>query len=468
MRFLLALLILLLPAPLLAARITGVTITPGAVTLTSDGAIAVAHSLALPSPDRLVVDLPAVVAAPLTADGAGSVSRLRIANFSPGVVRLVIDLTAPLEIVSARAGGSGKDRSLVLTLKRVPVSSFTTQVARGRVPLPVLSATGTPPPPTRPSDSFELPATMFGGDKTVPPKVEAPKSAPAIVEAPKIPPGSQPAVKSVETAPIAPEASPPSIEATPANTGPAVEPLPPFTPKTRAPGVRPRSGGKPLVVIDAGHGGKDVGAISVNGGYEKNVTLAIAQDTARRLEKSGKVRVKLTRADDRFIPLGGRVAIARAARADLFISIHADAAGNAQARGASVYTLSSVASDAVAARLAARENKADIIGGVNLGVEAPDVGDIMIDLSRRATGNVSVAFAEILQDELSSRMPFRGEFHHFAGFYVLKAPDVPSVLLETGYVTNSDDADFLFSDSGRRKVAEGIARAVERHLLGDK
>jgi N-acetylmuramoyl-L-alanine amidase len=251
-------------------------------------------------------------------------------------------------------------------------------------------------------------------------------------------------------------------------TAPTPEPLPPFTPKTRAPGVRPRSGGKPLVVIDAGHGGKDVGAISVGGGYEKNVTLAIATATAKRLERAGKVRVKLTRADDRFIPLGGRVAIARAARADLFISIHADAAGNAQARGASVYTLSAVASDAVAARLAARENKADIIGGVNLGVEAPDVGDIMVDLSRRATGNVSVAFAEILQDELSSRMLFRGEFHHFAGFYVLKAPDVPSVLLETGYVTNTEDTEFLFSESGRRAVAEGIARAVERHLLGDK
>ncbi len=457
MRFLLALLILLAPAPLLAARVTDITITPGVVTLKSDGAIAVAHSLALSSPDRLVVDLPAVVAERLTAAGAGSVTGLRVGNFSPGVVRVVIDLAAPLEIVTARASGSGKDWSLVLTLRRVPMTAFTTQVARGRRPLPVLGAASVPPAPTRPSDSFELPATMFGGEKTAP--------KPASAEAPK------PAISAPPPEVAAPATvAAPAIASSPAPdvAAPTPEPLPPFTPKTRAPGVRPRSGGKPLVVIDAGHGGKDVGAISVNGGYEKNVTLAIAQDTARRLEKSGKVRVKLTRADDRFIPLGGRVAIARAARADLFISIHADAAGNAQARGASVYTLSSVASDAIAARLAARENKADIIGGVNLGVEAPDVGDIMIDLSRRATVNVSVAFAEILQDELSSRIPFRGEFHHFAGFWVLKAPDVPSVLLETGYVTNSEDADFLFSDSGRRKVAEGIARAVERHLLGDK
>jgi N-acetylmuramoyl-L-alanine amidase len=238
-------------------------------------------------------------------------------------------------------------------------------------------------------------------------------------------------------------------------------------PRQRASGIRPRSGGKPLVVIDAGHGGKDAGAISVLGGYEKDVTLAIARLTARRLERGGRVRVKLTRDDDRFIPLGGRVRIARDARDDLFISIHADAAPNAEARGASVYTLSAVASDAVAARLAARENKADIIGGVNLGVEAPEVGDIMIDLSRRATGNVSVQFADILQDALSERLRFRGEFHHFAGFQVLKAPDVPSVLLETGYVTNRDDARLLFSGSARQKIADGIARAIERHLIGD-
>ncbi|MCU0891755.1 MAG: N-acetylmuramoyl-L-alanine amidase, partial [Sandarakinorhabdus sp.] len=166
--------------------------------------------------------------------------------------------------------------------------------------------------------------------------------------------------------------------------------------------------------------------------------------------------------------LGGRVRIARDARADLFVSIHADSAANEQARGASVYTLSAVASDAIAERLAARENKADIIGGVNLGVEAPEVGEIMVDLLRRATGNVSVLFAEVLQNALEEEeVNFRGEFHHFAAFAVLKAPDVPSVLLETGYVTNKDDAERLFSAAGRRRVARGVARAIERHLTGE-
>ncbi|OYU14615.1 MAG: N-acetylmuramoyl-L-alanine amidase [Alphaproteobacteria bacterium PA4] len=426
------LLLLAVASPVAAARLTGLSAVPGTVTISADGPPAVAHQFALAAPYRLVVDLPAVLPVPLTAPGAGSITGLRAAMFAPGVARLVIELSQPLAITAARNGPGG----LALSLKRVTPEAFAAAVKQGRQPLPVL--TGGPTP------DFVLPESLSGAPRPAPPPVVPP----ALVEATPVAPPSGPKIT-----PAAPVITPETAVAPP--------------PKARAPGVRARSGGKPLVVIDAGHGGKDVGAISINGGYEKQVTLAIARATAKALERRGKVRVKLTRADDRFIPLGGRVTIARNARADLFISIHADAAPNAEARGASVYTLSAVASDAVAARLAARENKADIIGGVNLGAEAPEVGDIMIDLSRRATTNVSVAFAEILQDELADRMMFRGEFHHFAGFWVLKAPDVPSVLLETGYVTNSEDAKFLFSDEGRTKVGEGIAKAIERHLLGD-
>ena len=235
-------------------------------------------------------------------------------------------------------------------------------------------------------------------------------------------------------------------------------------PETAAPPPARRGGRKPLVVIDAGHGGKDVGAISPGGGYEKDVTLAVAREVARALAATGTVRVRLTRDDDRFIPLQGRVAIARAAHADLFVSVHADSAPNPQARGASVYTLSDTASDAVAARLAARENKADLIGGVALPEGAADVGDVMVALVRRNTLNTAIAFAETLQAELGDRIAFRGEFHHFAGFAVLKAPDVPSVLLETGYVSNADDAELLFSKAGQRVIGRGIARAVAAHF----
>jgi N-acetylmuramoyl-L-alanine amidase len=433
LRAALALLLVCAATAARAATLTGLSASPGIVSISADGPPAVAHQLSLTGPYRLVVDLPAVVNGQLVGPGAGSIVRLRAAMFSPGVARIVIDLAAPLEIVSAKSSASG----LTLTVRRVTEAQFAANIAKGRRPLPVMTggpAIAPPIVPEKPAEpGFELPADMFG---IAPPEPAAPPFEPVEAKSPQ------------------------------GETPPVTMPPPP-APKSSRKGVKPRSGTKPLVVIDAGHGGKDVGAISVDGRYEKDVTLSIARLTARALEKSGKVRVKLTRNDDRFIPLGGRVAIARDARADLFISIHADSAGNPQARGASVYTLSAVASDAVAARLAARENKADIIGGVNLGVEAPEVGEIMIDLSRRATTNVSVAFAETLQASLSKRIPFRGEFHHFAGFRVLKAPDVPSVLLETGYVSNEQDAVLLFSDSGRRRIAEGIAAAIERHLVGE-
>lgn len=450
-RWLILLFPILVSAPASAARLTGVSMTPGVVTISADAPPVVAHQFALAGPYRLVIDLPAMVETPLFADGAGSVTRLRAAMFSPGVARLVIDLAGPLEVVSARTSARG----LTLGLRRIADVVFAENVKRGRRPLPLLSdgavtpAIPAPPAPpakartpvtAKPSADFSLPSDMFAQRLATPPPTAA--RTPAI--------------------------APPAATDTPASAPPTpVEntSLPP--PRLRAYGIKPRSAGRPLVVIDAGHGGKDIGATSINGGHEKDVTLAIARATARRLERRGKVRVKLTRGDDRFIALGGRVTIARLARADLFISIHADSAANGLARGASVYTLSAIASDAVAARLAARENKSDIIGGVNLGLEAPEVGDIMIDLSRRATGNVSVAFAEILQDALSSRIKFRGEFHRFAGFRILKAPDVPSVLIETGYVSNSDDSDLLFSDAGRKRIADGIAGAIERHLLGD-
>jgi len=433
---------MLLPGPVWAARLTGLSVTPGVVTVVADGPPAVAHQFALGGPYRLVIDLPAVVPAAISAPGVGSVTAVRAAMFSPGIARLVIDLSGPVVIVSARSSATG----LTIALRRVTPAEFAALVKLGRKPLPVAPGGALAPPPLAPlrQGDFNLPPELSGG---------------RIAQSPPKPPPPMPAVTA--------DTNPPAVTAAEAAAVTAAVTPPPEPPHRHAPGIRPRSGGKPLVVIDAGHGGKDVGAISVLGGYEKDVTLAIARLTARRLEKSGKVRVQLTRDDDRFIPLGGRVAIARRARADLFISIHADSAPNREARGASVYTLSAVASDAVAARLAARENKADIIGGVNLGVEAPEVGDIMIDLSRRATGNVSVQFADVLQDSLSDRIKFRGEFHHFAGFLVLKAPDVPSVLLETGYVTNRDDAEVLFSGPGRQKLADGIARAIERHLLGD-
>jgi N-acetylmuramoyl-L-alanine amidase len=221
---------------------------------------------------------------------------------------------------------------------------------------------------------------------------------------------------------------------------------------------------RPLVVIDAGHGGHDPGAIGPGGLREKDVTLRIARAIRDELLKSGRVRVALTREGDKFLILQERYGVARKLGADLFISVHADSVGAGTASGASVYTLSEVASDKEAARLAARENKADLIAGVNLADATADVSSILIDLTRRETMNRSANFARLLGREAEGLVPFRQNFHKMASLMVLKAPDMPSILFETGYISNPSDAAFIDSPDGRRRIAEGVRRAVEVHF----
>ena len=230
-------------------------------------------------------------------------------------------------------------------------------------------------------------------------------------------------------------------------------------PKVRGPA------GRPLIVLDAGHGGQDTGALGADGRhYEKDAALAIAKSARDELLATGRFRVALTRDDDRFLILGERREIARRLGADLFMSIHADSAPDANARGATIYTLSEVSSDKVASRLAAKENKADVINGLDLSSQSSEVSSILIDLAQRETMNVSSSFANLLQRELSPLIGFRTTFHRFAGFVVLKAPDVPSLLFETGYMSNPDDLRLLFSDGYRRQIAVGVRRAVEVHF----
>ena len=227
----------------------------------------------------------------------------------------------------------------------------------------------------------------------------------------------------------------------------------------------PSDGKLPLVVIDAGHGGHDPGAISPHGGKrEKDVTLAIARAVRTELLKTGRVRVALTRDVDKFLVLQDRYGIARKMKADLFISIHADAAESREANGATVYTLSEVASDREAQRLASRENKSDIINGVNLGGADANVSSILIDLTQRETMNVSADFAKLLTREAGPNMRLRSNSHRFASFIVLKAPDTPSVLFEAGYLTNESDVEFLASPEGQQKVGRSVASAIQVHF----
>ena len=223
---------------------------------------------------------------------------------------------------------------------------------------------------------------------------------------------------------------------------------------------------RPLVVIDPGHGGHDPGSISLDGTkHEKDAALAIARTVRDALLASGRVRVALTRSDDTFVTLGERPEIARRLGADLFISIHADSAPGSTARGATVYTLSEVASDRVAARLAAKENRADVLNGVDLGAQTSDVSSILIDLTQRETMNASSRFADLMQRELTGEgVTFKTTYHRFAGLAVLKAPDVPAILLECGYMSDPQDLDLLFSKGYQHEIADGVTRAVEAHF----
>jgi N-acetylmuramoyl-L-alanine amidase len=222
---------------------------------------------------------------------------------------------------------------------------------------------------------------------------------------------------------------------------------------------------RPLVVLDPGHGGRDPGATSsYNGRKEKDVVLALTAAIRDALAASGRVRVAMTREDDRFIVLRERYEIARRMKASLFVSIHADAApANDGARGATIYTLSEVASDREAAELAEQQNDSDRIGGAPLSQDAL-VNRILIDLAQRESMNVSADFASLLKREASPFFPFRPEYHRFAALAVLKAPDMPSILFETGYLTNPVDSAYIQSEEGQRQIALGMKSAIETHF----
>lgn len=228
----------------------------------------------------------------------------------------------------------------------------------------------------------------------------------------------------------------------------------PFTPKPRK-----QANSKPVIVLDAGHGGVDPGALGRKA-REKSVTLNFTRELAKQLRKTGKYKVYLTRNRDIYIPLRQRVNIARKHNADLFISIHADAIKRKNVRGMSIYTLSETASDKEAAALAKKENQSDIIAGIDFADQPPEVANILIDLAQRETKNLSVKFANLVVDNARGKTRLLDRTHRFAGFRVLKAPDVPSVLIELGFLTNRSDEKQLLSTAWRRKVAGALVNSV--------
>ena len=256
-----------------------------------------------------------------------------------------------------------------------------------------------------------------------------------------------------------------------ANTTPVPKPAavpkptdaaPPATASTVAtPLAKPR---KWVVFIDAGHGGKDPGAIGHSKTQEKHITLAAALELARQLRATGVVEPVLSRDDDRYLRLRERIQLARSREADVFISLHADAAPSAKAYGLSIFTLSDTASDKEAALLAKKENQADLIGGPDLAVEDPQAADELLRMFQRESMNQSTYLASAILNQIGDLPGGTKRGHRFAGFAVLKAPDMPSVLVEMGFVTNRRDESNLKKESYRRKVVERLARAIIAYL----
>lgn len=421
------------------AVVTGVRLfeTAGATRLALDVSRRLEHQVFfLNEPMRAVIDLPAVQWKLAGGEVApsGLVAGLRYGAFDAKTGRLVLDLSRPAKLREAHydlPAPGRKGQRLVLDFERASPEEFAQSVQPWSV-------------------SGVLRAMQANAPAAVQPQTQAlPPAAPP-------PAAAAPAPQQQAFAlPVRPK--PPAPPTAPAASMPAPR---------AAPGTA-RSIQRPMIVIDPGHGGVDPGAIGRSGTHEKDVTLAMSREVRRQLEQSGKFRVHLTRDEDVFIQLRERIAIARRQEADMFLSIHADSMGNGNSatRGASIYTLSENASDSEAAALAARENRADIIAGMDLSRENRDVTSILIDLAQRETMNHSIVFARQLVRELGREIVLLPQNpHRFAGFAVLRSPDVPSVLIELGYLSNRDDEELLTRPQHRSKVASGIVRAIEAYF----
>jgi N-acetylmuramoyl-L-alanine amidase len=364
---------------------------------------------ALPDPSRIVIDLSEVnwqIPAGRKLQGRGLVAAMRYGLFKAGTSRVVLDLAAPAKVVQVKYldAGDGLPLRLLIDLKPSDETAFRATAK----------------------------TTLFAGVESH--VVTDPSPAPGAGKADPVDPGN----KQKQAANALPQ-----------------------TPDAEAKAKKVKK--KPLIVIDPGHGGIDPGAIGINA-MEKNITLAVAKSLKKQLMATGQFRVVLTRGTDVFIPLRDRFKIAREQQADLFISLHADSHPSGKARGASVYTLSETASDSEAEALATKENKSDVIAGVDLSNESEVVSGILIDLAQRETTNLSSRFATMLVNELKSDTLMLEHSHRFAGFAVLKAPDVPSILLEMGYISSDQDEKLLTDVDYQKKLAKSISRAIQDYF----
>jgi N-acetylmuramoyl-L-alanine amidase len=398
-------------------------------------------------PLRLTVQLPSVSAHLGDAPPAIGVIATVKAEASETGTALVIKLAEPALVAKSfvMSPSEGKPYRLVIDLEPCSRAQFAQAFIHEEKPEPA-RAEAVRTEPVKPE-----PAKV-----DVPPAKQAPEivhaSTPIRIAPPPPPPEPTPAL-SFPAAP-APDRSPGQVAM-------VTVPLPPDPPLP--PPIAPHAEEDRIVIaLDPGHGGIDPGATGRDGMREKAITLATAEAVKQALEATGRYRVVMTRSDDSFVRLRERVSRARVAGAKLFISIHADVLSNASISGLSVYTLSETATDREAEGLAAKENKADVIEGVDLTDSPPEVNTILIDLAQRETNTASFLFADRLVNEIRSTAPVLVKPHREAGFAVLTAPDIPSVLIELGYLSNSEEEVRLESPVQRRRLAQAILRAVDQ------
>jgi N-acetylmuramoyl-L-alanine amidase len=390
----------------------------------------------LPEPYRVMIDMPSVrfdLAPDAGTNTRGLISEFRYGDVDEGRSRIVIDTNGPVLIeksfiVEPQAGQPAR---IVVDLVQTSSEAFATALK---------------------SDEKTSMAAIADA-------AESGKPTPEIIEPASVDVASTDATTEAETAADELEQTAAAI--------PVPRPKPDSeatTPPDDALAPPARHAGKRLVVIDPGHGGIDPGAIGLKKTKEKDVVLAFGLKLRDNLTRMGDFDVIMTRSDDKFLSLKERVHVARQNEADLFIAIHADTVRGQEARGATIYTLSEKASDAEADALAHKENRADIIGGIDLDTESEEVTDILIDLVQRESKNHSLFFAKKAVSEMKAVTSFTGKPMRSAGFVVLKAPDVPSVLIELGYLSSKHDEAQLTSPEWRDSVAGAMAKAVEKYF----
>lgn len=374
----------------------------------------------LDDPYRLVIDLPQYnwQAGSISKPATSGVNGIRQGNLQPGISRIVVDLNQPMLIESAfnLRANAGKPDRLVIDFSKTSASGFIAGKDKIHGILEIganTAANAVPSPPPAETDAQQQP-----------------RPAPA----------QKPLVKQASISGMA---------------MPGHKPEPPALPTYD----------KPMIMIDAGHGGVDPGAIGANGVFEKHIVLSAARELKAALEATGRYKVALTRNADKYLKLYQRVDLARQQNADLFISLHADTIGKSHVRGASVYTLSENASDEQTEKLAARENKADLIAGVDLSHEDKQVADILVDLTMRDTMNQSKFFANTLVGYMDgSGIRTLERPHRYAGFAVLKAPDIPSVLVELGFLSNQTEARMLAKPEYRQQIIRALVKGIDGYF----